>query len=50
MRHFMRQSTSFHAIKHGKLRDDLPQIISPLITNPITAPNQPSNNSLHFKE
>lgn len=40
MHHFTRQSASFHAIKYGRLRDDLHQSILPLVINIITTPNK----------
>ena len=40
MHHFTRQSASFHAVKYGKLRDDLHQSILPLVINIITTPNK----------
>ena len=33
MHHFTRQSASFHAIKYGRLRNDLHQSILPLVIN-----------------
>ena len=36
MHHFTRQSAPFHAIKYGRLRDDLHQSILPLVINIIT--------------
>ena len=39
MRHFTRQSASFHAVKYGRLRNDLHQSILPLVINIITTPN-----------
>ena len=36
MHHFTRQSTSFYAIKYGRLRDDLHQSILPLVINKAT--------------
>ena len=38
MHHFTRQSASFHAIKYGRLRNDLHQSILPLVINIITTP------------
>ena len=35
----MSQSAAFHRVKRGKLRDEMTQIISPLIINNITASN-----------
>ena len=40
MHHFTRQSASFHAIKNGRLRNDLHQLILPLFINIITSPNK----------
>ena len=40
MHHFTRQSASFHAIKNGRLRNDLHQLILPLFINIITTPNK----------
>ena len=40
MHHFTRQSASFHAVKYGRLRDDLHQLILPLFINIITTPNK----------
>ena len=40
MHHFTRQSASFHAVKYGRLRDDLHQSILPLVINIITTPNK----------
>ena len=40
MHHFSRQSASFHAVKYGRLRDDLHQSILPLVINIITTPNK----------
>ncbi|EFV04410.1 hypothetical protein HMPREF9420_1473 [Segatella salivae DSM 15606] len=39
MHHFTRQSASFHAVKYGRLRNDLHQSILPLVINIITTPN-----------
>ena len=36
MRHFTRQSASFHAVKYGRLRNDLHQSILPLVINKAT--------------
>ena len=40
MHHFTRQSASFHAVKYGRLRNDLHQSILPLVINIITTPNK----------
>ena len=40
MHHFTQQSASFHAVKYGRLRNDLHQSILPLVINIITTPNK----------
>ena len=46
MHHFTRQSTSFHAVKYGRLRNDLHQSILPLVINNATLTIGSARNSV----